>query len=783
MGALTRHKRGQPQAAPRRFALPTGALVLLLLAGRLWGAPSVILAWDPSPSTNVAGYRVYYGPAAGNYTDRLDVGNVTTATVPNLQAGVTYYFVVTAYNAAGVESLPSNEVAYTVPAPPENFCTDGCRVALPYGLQDGETFRWELSGSGSVRGGPAGALDSGHALAGFPSLASGRLVGGRELVLGPTNLDGLDFSRRIYIPTNHGYARFLEVVHNPGSTPRAATVRIDSHFRSETAPAGVVTSSGDALPDREDDWVVTDDADGSGAPALVHVLANPWGALRPTEVSCRPGQLAYQYALTVPPGQTRSVLHFGAGAGQLAAAVATAQALAELQLDALAGITPREQADIVNFGLPDPLRWSPIGALTFTGHEGGPFAPVQTGFSLTNAGRSNLFWTAVCAADWARLQPMTGQLRAGRGTNLLLSLNPAASLLWPGRYTAWVGFTNRVSGVGWARLVELAVRPRPLHRFAWYPVAPTQYAGAPFPVRLQAEDVFGQLVVSFTNRVALQAVVGSMPVPIVPTRTEPFTNGVWAGLVTLLQAGTNLVLEAADGSGHRGGSQPFLVAAAPRLVGRRDPVSGMLQLSWEGSGLTLQAQTNRLGVGQSPAWHDLPIWTGQVRLPVDRAQPAVFFRLQWPPPARPEFVAGPLVGSAPLTVCFTNLSSSATCFQWDFGDGTGSQEFYPTHTYTNAGAYTIRLTATGPAGSRAVTRAASVAVRPTLTCRLLDGAGRVELAWAGTGFVLQALTNPAGADFGARWFDYPGGRTSPVLVPVDQATSAVFYRLRFDAAP
>jgi len=75
----------------------------------------VDLAWSPSPDTNVAGYYLYYGPATGSYTQRMDVGNTTITTVTGLTPGTTNYFVATSYDAQRLESFPSNEASYIDP--------------------------------------------------------------------------------------------------------------------------------------------------------------------------------------------------------------------------------------------------------------------------------------------------------------------------------------------------------------------------------------------------------------------------------------------------------------------------------------------------------------------------------------------------------------------------------------------------------------------------------------------------------------------------------------------
>jgi len=106
-----------------------GVFIALLIAGS-WkgyilnylpppsagGIASVNLAWNASPSSNVAGYIVAYGQSSGSYAANIDVGNVTTYTVPGLQEGSKYYFAAKVYNSARtLQSAYSNEVNLTIP--------------------------------------------------------------------------------------------------------------------------------------------------------------------------------------------------------------------------------------------------------------------------------------------------------------------------------------------------------------------------------------------------------------------------------------------------------------------------------------------------------------------------------------------------------------------------------------------------------------------------------------------------------------------------------------------
>ncbi len=66
-----------------------------------------------------------------------------------------------------------------------------------------------------------------------------------------------------------------------------------------------------------------------------------------------------------------------------------------------------------------------------------------------------------------------------------------------------------------------------------------------------------------------------------------------------------------------------------------------------------------------------------------------------------DFDADPLSGIAPLDVAFFDQSTGdITTWEWDFGDNSGTNTTQsPAHTYSSAGAYTVKLTITGPSGT------------------------------------------------------------------------------------
>ena len=97
------------------FGLMLSSALMLFLQLPVHARQDVTLAWNPSSTPDVAGYKIYYGTACGCYSNVVAVGNTTNATVSGLIPGRKYYFAATTVDGAGNESGFSNEASYAVP--------------------------------------------------------------------------------------------------------------------------------------------------------------------------------------------------------------------------------------------------------------------------------------------------------------------------------------------------------------------------------------------------------------------------------------------------------------------------------------------------------------------------------------------------------------------------------------------------------------------------------------------------------------------------------------------
>ena len=103
-------------------------------------------------------------------------------------------------------------------------------------------------------------------------------------------------------------------------------MQIVGNLGSDAATTVFATSSGNTTIGTSDQWVGTDDADGTGTPAIIHYIHGPSG-LQPTSVIRTGDNIEWTYSLTIPAGQIVRLAEFTILSQTRAGAIAAANAL------------------------------------------------------------------------------------------------------------------------------------------------------------------------------------------------------------------------------------------------------------------------------------------------------------------------------------------------------------------------------------------------------------------------------------------------------------------------
>lgn len=253
-------------------------------------------------------------------------------------------------------------------------------VPLPRTLHDANNFPQSVQPNGSLKGGWGSVFNEltganllelrrGTTTSAFAgeSLAGLELVG-RQLRIGqPGTLFGLVPKRKVFVPRNGYFARYLEVLENPTTADVTVDVRLTTRY--STTMSLVQTSSGDTVAQAGvggDHWLAFDDSVDSDPflevssrrPSTVHVFTGPAAFDNPDVLSFtlagdgRHTLLQQWTSVTVPAGGRRAVMHFVVQQVTRAAARAAAERLVQLPPEALEGLTPEDLAGIVNFAVP-----------------------------------------------------------------------------------------------------------------------------------------------------------------------------------------------------------------------------------------------------------------------------------------------------------------------------------------------------------------------------------------------------------------------------------------------
>lgn len=179
----------------------------------------------------------------------------------------------------------------------------------------------------------------------------------RQLVFEPQIFQTLDLTlqRKVFVPHNDEYARWLNIVTNTSGTDTAEVdVSLLGKLASTDNTSVTATSTGDSSVGVQDTWFTTaqvlPDNLQSFQPKLGFVVQGA-GAPSPTTslgISTN-GQTAATYHLTIPPGASAIVLTFVTVQGKTKQAKNKASDLVGLPSKAVTCLTEQELAQVVNF--------------------------------------------------------------------------------------------------------------------------------------------------------------------------------------------------------------------------------------------------------------------------------------------------------------------------------------------------------------------------------------------------------------------------------------------------
>ncbi len=243
----------------------------------------------------------------------------------------------------------------------------GVRIMLPITLYDALDFTWDLDKDGGIKYGTNNVFNGGFDLSYFGNYydSASTEESGREVVIGPYSNIYEDIYRKIFIPKNASFIRYLEIFKNKTSEDRRKTVEMTTHFGHHSTDYYAITSSGDQNFGMDDNWIVVRDSTRPEVPAFVDVFVGAGGILQPNYIYGGPpnsNYITYRWYVNIPAGETFIIMHFGAQRWSQQEGIAVAEELMNLEGEALRGMSVEEMSLVKNFKAQKIFAVSPDSA-------------------------------------------------------------------------------------------------------------------------------------------------------------------------------------------------------------------------------------------------------------------------------------------------------------------------------------------------------------------------------------------------------------------------------------
>jgi hypothetical protein len=187
----------------------------------------------------------------------------------------------------------------------------------------------------------------------------------RQVVFPVQTSGNVQMFRKVFVPDNDQFARWLNYFTNTGASPVTVTMETSNNLGSDSNTVIVATSAGGATINTTDTWVTTfQNFSGktTSDPRLGHVLQGGPGVATPLSgIFFQNGNdnPYWGYTFTLNPGQTKIIMNFVTGQPSRPAANAKAAQLVGLPPNTLQCLTTAEMGEIVNFQAQTPVGEMP----------------------------------------------------------------------------------------------------------------------------------------------------------------------------------------------------------------------------------------------------------------------------------------------------------------------------------------------------------------------------------------------------------------------------------------
>jgi hypothetical protein len=179
----------------------------------------------------------------------------------------------------------------------------------------------------------------------------------RQLVFQTQSFDdlGLQVTRKVFVPNNSDFVRWMNIVTNTGTAPIQVGVSLRGLLGAGSQTQITSTSSGNTSITTQDEWFTTAQQtaspnDRSLQPRLGFLVQGAGASAPATNVGINGnGQVAFTYQPTIQPGASAIILTYSSVQGNTKQAKKAMQDLVSLPSTAITCMTEVELAQVVNF--------------------------------------------------------------------------------------------------------------------------------------------------------------------------------------------------------------------------------------------------------------------------------------------------------------------------------------------------------------------------------------------------------------------------------------------------